>query len=61
MIAALSQAHGELSSTVFDLPPAQINTAMSLKKAVVLLHASMHDRCVNVCKVIDSPLLFVLI
>jgi hypothetical protein len=46
MIAALSRAHAQLSNTIEDVPPSQINSAMSVKKAVVLLHASMHDKCV---------------
>lgn len=44
MITALTDAHAQLSSAVCDLEPAQINSTMSVKKAVVLLHASMHDR-----------------
>jgi hypothetical protein len=48
MIACLSQAHSHLSNTIEDVPPSQINSAMSVKKAVVLLHASMHDQCVAV-------------
>jgi predicted NAD/FAD-binding protein len=48
MIACLSQAHSHLSNAIEDVPPSQINSAMSIKKAVVLLHASMHDKCVAV-------------
>ena len=44
MISALSEAHTQLSNAVAELSPGQINTAMSVKKAVVLLHASMHDK-----------------
>jgi hypothetical protein len=50
MAAALTDAHAQLSSTIYDLAPSQINSKMSVKKAVVLLHASMHDRCVLVRK-----------
>jgi hypothetical protein len=46
MIAALAEAHEQLAATLSELAPGQINTAMAVKKAVVLLHASMHDKCV---------------
>jgi hypothetical protein len=44
LIAALSEAQAQLSVAISEIPPAQINTTMSVKKAVVLLHASMHDK-----------------
>ena len=30
-----------------DIAPSHINSDISVKKAVVLLHASMHDKCVT--------------
>jgi hypothetical protein len=44
LIAVLAEAHEQLGNAVAELSPGQINTAMAVKKAVVLLHASMHDK-----------------